>query len=146
MSVEEKRGTAFVVMQFTEPAPRRRWISGRSSKKKPRAVKECQQRSVMIGGKRVKAGLDISEILLEKDGHISLVPDGVFRWRSQVAKAENLIRGGSRLAPKRQRRLPRSRSLEMSAAVSRQAPYHPCCLGRPVGVCFFHAGAAVNRR
>jgi hypothetical protein len=24
----------------------------------------------MIGGKRVKAGLDISEVLLEKDGHI----------------------------------------------------------------------------
>jgi predicted DCC family thiol-disulfide oxidoreductase YuxK len=31
----------------------------------------------MIGGKRVKAGLDISEVLLEKDCHISLVPDGV---------------------------------------------------------------------
>src|SRR6478752_5932236 len=55
----------------------------------------------MIGGKRVKAGLDISEVLLEKDGHISPVPDGIFRWRSQVAKAENLTRGGSRLAPKR---------------------------------------------
>jgi predicted DCC family thiol-disulfide oxidoreductase YuxK len=41
------------------------------------------------------------EVLLEKDGHISLVPDGVFRWRSQVAKAEDLTRGGSRLAPKR---------------------------------------------
>jgi hypothetical protein len=43
---------------------------GEILEKKPRAVKECQQRSVMIGGKRVNAGLDISEILLEKDGHI----------------------------------------------------------------------------
>jgi hypothetical protein len=23
--------------------------------------------------------------------------------------------------------------------------YHPCCFGHPVGVCFFHAGGAVNR-
>src|SRR6478672_2098160 len=39
---------------------------GEIPEKKPRAVKECQQRSVMIGGKRVKAGLDISEVLLEE--------------------------------------------------------------------------------
>ena len=40
---------------------------GEILEKKPRAVKECQQRSVMIGGKRVNAGLDIGEVLLEKD-------------------------------------------------------------------------------
>jgi hypothetical protein len=43
---------------------------GEILEKKPRAMEKCQQRSVMIGGKRVEAGLDISEILLEKDGHI----------------------------------------------------------------------------
>jgi len=43
---------------------------GEILEKKPRAVEECQQRSVMIGGQRVKAGLDIGEVLLEKDGHI----------------------------------------------------------------------------
>ena len=93
MSVKEKRGTAFVVMQFTEPALAAPMDFGEIIEKKPRAVKECQQRSVMIGGKRVNAGLDISEILLEKDGHISRVPDGVFRWRSQVAKTEDLTPG-----------------------------------------------------
>jgi hypothetical protein len=39
--------------------------------KKPRAVEECQQRSVMIGGQRVKAGLDIGEA----------------RWRSMAISA-----------------------------------------------------------
>jgi hypothetical protein len=50
---------------------------GEIIEKKPRAVKECQQRSVMIGGKRVKAGLDIGEILLEKDGHIRVEASAV---------------------------------------------------------------------
>jgi hypothetical protein len=45
---------------------------GEILEKKPRAMEKCQQRSVMIGGKRVEAGLDISEVLLEKDGHIRL--------------------------------------------------------------------------
>ena len=31
----------------------------------------------MIGGKRVNAGLDISEILLEKDGHIRVKASAV---------------------------------------------------------------------
>jgi hypothetical protein len=43
---------------------------GEILEKKPRAMEKCQQRSVMIGGKRVKAGLDIGEVLLEKNGHI----------------------------------------------------------------------------
>jgi hypothetical protein len=34
------------------------------------AMKECHQRSLMIGGKRVKAGLDVGEILPEKRGHV----------------------------------------------------------------------------
>ena len=50
---------------------------GEILEKKPRAVKECQQRSIMIGGKRLKAGLDISEILLEKDGHIRVEASAV---------------------------------------------------------------------
>jgi len=77
MSVKEKRGTAFVVMQFTEPALAAPMDFGEIIEKKPRAVKECQQRSVMIGGKRVEAGLDISEILLEKDGHIRVEASAV---------------------------------------------------------------------
>jgi hypothetical protein len=52
--------------------------------KKPRAVKECQQRSVMIGGKRVEAGLDISEILLEKDGHIRVEASAVRHGQIRV--------------------------------------------------------------
>ena len=41
-----------------------------------------------------------------------------------------------------------TRSSVMSAAISRQAlrDDHPCCAGRPTGVCLFHAGGAVNRR
>ncbi len=50
---------------------------GEIPEKKPRAVKECQQRSVMIGGKRVKAGLDISEVLLKKNGHIRVEASAV---------------------------------------------------------------------
>ena len=50
---------------------------GEILEKKPRAVKECQQRPIMIGGKRVKAGLDISEVLLEKDGHIRVEASAV---------------------------------------------------------------------
>ena len=51
---------------------------GKILKKKPRAVKHCQQRSVMIGGKRVKTGLDIGEVLLEKDGHIRVEASAVW--------------------------------------------------------------------
>jgi hypothetical protein len=40
MSVKEKRGTAFVVMQFTEPALAAPMDFGEILKKKPRAVKE----------------------------------------------------------------------------------------------------------
>jgi methionine synthase II (cobalamin-independent) len=43
---------------------------GEIIEKKPRAVEERQQRSVVIGGERVNPGLDIGEILSEKDGHI----------------------------------------------------------------------------
>ena len=43
---------------------------GEIIEKKPRTMQECQQRPVMIGGQRVKAGLNIGEVLLEKDGHI----------------------------------------------------------------------------
>jgi hypothetical protein len=45
--------------------------------KKSQAMKERQQRSIMIGGKRVKARLDIGEILLEKNGHICIKPSAV---------------------------------------------------------------------
>ena len=50
---------------------------GKILEKKPRAVKQCQQRSVMIGGKRIKTGLDIGEVLLEKDGHIRVEASAV---------------------------------------------------------------------
>jgi hypothetical protein len=50
---------------------------GEILEKKSRAMEERQQRSVMIGGKRVKAGLDIGEILLEEDGHIRVDPSAV---------------------------------------------------------------------
>jgi hypothetical protein len=50
---------------------------GEILEKKPRAMEKCQQRSVMIGGKRVEAGLDISEVLLEKDGHIRIEASAV---------------------------------------------------------------------
>jgi hypothetical protein len=43
---------------------------GEILEEKPRAVEECQRRSVMIGGQRINASLDIGEILLEKDSHI----------------------------------------------------------------------------
>ena len=51
---------------------------------KPRAVKQCQQRSVMIGGKRVNAGLDIGEVLLEKGGHIRVEASAVRHGRIGV--------------------------------------------------------------
>ena len=51
---------------------------GEILKEKPRAVKQCQQRSVMIGRKRVNAGLDIGEILLEKDCHIRIEASAVW--------------------------------------------------------------------
>jgi hypothetical protein len=54
---------------------------GEILEKKPRAVEECQQRSVMIGGQRVKAGLDIGEVLLEKDGHIRVETSAVRHGR-----------------------------------------------------------------
>jgi len=47
-------------------------------------VEECQQRSVMIGGQRVKAGLDIGEVLLEKDGHIRIEASAVRHGRIDV--------------------------------------------------------------
>jgi len=50
---------------------------GEILEKKSRAMKECQQRSIMIGGKRVEAGFDIGEILLEKDGHIRVEASAV---------------------------------------------------------------------
>ena len=50
---------------------------GEILEKKPRAMEKCQQRSVMIGGQRVKAGLDIGEVLLEKDGHICIEASAV---------------------------------------------------------------------
>src|SRR5258708_3006307 len=50
---------------------------GKILEKKPRAVKQRQQRTVMIGGKRIKAGLDIGEVLLKKDGHIRIEASAV---------------------------------------------------------------------
>jgi hypothetical protein len=38
----------------------------------------------MIGGKRVKAGLDIGEVLLEKDGHICVKASAVRHGRIGV--------------------------------------------------------------
>jgi hypothetical protein len=43
----------------------------------------------------------------------------------------------------------RRRSSVMSAAIfetDSKGDDHPCCAGRPEGVCFFHADGAVNRR
>ena len=54
---------------------------GEILEEKPRAVKQCQQRSVMIGGKRVNASLDIGEVLLEKDGHIRIEASAVRHGR-----------------------------------------------------------------
>jgi hypothetical protein len=50
---------------------------GEILEEKPRAMKQRQHRSVMIGGKRVNAGLDIGEVLLEKDGHIRIEASAV---------------------------------------------------------------------
>jgi hypothetical protein len=50
---------------------------GEILEKKSRAMKERQQRSIVIGGKRVETGLDIGEILLEKDGHIRVEASAV---------------------------------------------------------------------
>src|ERR1700736_299189 len=57
---------------------------GEIFEKKPRAVKQRQQRSVMIGGKRIKASLDIGEVLLEKDGHIRVEASTVRHGRIGV--------------------------------------------------------------
>jgi hypothetical protein len=38
----------------------------------------------MIGGQRVKAGLDIGEVLLEKDGHIRIEASAVRHGRIDV--------------------------------------------------------------
>ena len=44
-------------------------------------------------------------------------------------------------------RAPVSGRFRIDLEVDRDTRYdHPCCFGRPVGVCFFHAGGAVNRR
>ena len=58
---------------------------GEILEKKSRAMKQRQQRSVMIGGKRVETGLDIGEILLEKDGHIRVEASAV--WHRQLGMA-----------------------------------------------------------
>ena len=50
---------------------------GEILEKKPRAVEESQQRSVMIGRKRVNASLDIGEVLLEKNGHVRVKASAV---------------------------------------------------------------------
>ena len=57
---------------------------GKILEKKPRAVEERQRRSVMIGRQRVKAGLDIREVLLEKDGHIRVKASAVRHGRIGV--------------------------------------------------------------
>jgi hypothetical protein len=43
---------------------------GEIVEEKPGTLQKCRQRSVMIGRHWVKAGLNIGEVLLEKDGHI----------------------------------------------------------------------------
>jgi hypothetical protein len=58
---------------------------------KPRAVEECQQRPVMIGRKRVKAGLDIGEVLLEKDGHIRVKASAVRHGRIGVGAGPRFL-------------------------------------------------------
>ena len=45
---------------------------GEILKENPGAVEECQQRSIMIGGQRINASLDIGEVLLEKNSHIGV--------------------------------------------------------------------------
>src|SRR5882762_1880274 len=57
---------------------------GEILEKKPRAVKQRQQRSVMVGGKRIKASLDIGEVLLEKEGHIRVEATAVRHGRIGV--------------------------------------------------------------
>ena len=54
---------------------------GEILEKKARAIKQCHQRPIMIGGKRIKAGLDIREVLLEKDGHIRVEESAVRHGR-----------------------------------------------------------------
>src|SRR6266700_1362970 len=57
---------------------------GEILEKQPRAVKQRQQRSVMIGGKRIKASFDIGEVLLEKDGHVRVEASAVRHGRIGV--------------------------------------------------------------
>ena len=54
---------------------------GEILEKKARAIKQRQQRPIMIGGERIKAGLDIGEVLLEKDGHIRVKASAVRHGR-----------------------------------------------------------------
>ena len=54
---------------------------GEILEEKPRTIEKCQQRSVMIGRQRVKAGFDIGEVLPEKDGHIGVNASTVWHGR-----------------------------------------------------------------
>jgi hypothetical protein len=64
---------------------------GEIPEKKPRALEECQQRSVVIGRQRVKAGLDIGEVLLEKDGHIRVEASAVRHRRIGVGARPRFV-------------------------------------------------------
>src|ERR1019366_3461131 len=45
---------------------------GQILEEEPGAMEQCQQRSVMIGGKWVKAGFYVGEVLPEKHGHVRI--------------------------------------------------------------------------
>jgi hypothetical protein len=68
---------------FVVPAPVTTPMNfGEILEKNSRAMKERHQGSVMIGGKRIKAGLDIGEILPEKDSHIRVEASPI--WHGQI--------------------------------------------------------------
>ena len=67
-----------------------------------------------------------------------------------LTRSTTLARGRKRWRGDRMRRVAAQCSAisDVGSHFSRQAlgDDHPCCAGRPAGVCCFHAGGAVNRR
>jgi hypothetical protein len=55
---------------------------GKVFEEKPRAVKECSQRSIMIDRNRINPGLDIGKVLHKERGHIRV--DLVAIWNRQI--------------------------------------------------------------
>jgi hypothetical protein len=64
---------------------------GKILEKKPGAMQECQHRSVMIGGQRVKTGLDIGKVLLKKDSHIRVEALAVRHRRISVGARPRFV-------------------------------------------------------